>query len=147
MPRKSNPDAEDNHAQQEDWIWGNNRGGGGAPLKDPHGNMTSNLKAMVPSEEDRRQGHRNVPRSPEWQKQENYAPCQNQNRRRAPAAAERQYDRNVERRRPSVEDDYDYSHPPHQGALLPPSPYKKFMSAVQDMHNSVSNQEKAAKAR
>lgn len=32
---------------QEEWVWGNNRGGGGAPLKDQYGSPVANLKGVL----------------------------------------------------------------------------------------------------
>lgn len=34
----------------ENWIWGNHRGGGGAPLKDAYGNSVANLKNVLKGE-------------------------------------------------------------------------------------------------
>eukprot|EP00599_Poterioochromonas_sp_BG-1_P012691 CAMPEP_0173155752 /NCGR_PEP_ID=MMETSP1105-20130129/14307_1 /TAXON_ID=2985 /ORGANISM="Ochromonas sp., Strain BG-1" /LENGTH=690 /DNA_ID=CAMNT_0014072267 /DNA_START=11 /DNA_END=2083 /DNA_ORIENTATION=+ len=34
----------------EEWIWGNHRGGGGAPLKDVYGNSVANLKPVLKGE-------------------------------------------------------------------------------------------------
>jgi len=34
---------------EEGWIWGNHRGGGGAPLKDEHGNNITDLKKVINS--------------------------------------------------------------------------------------------------
>lgn len=34
-------------AQEEAWIWGNNRGGGGAPLKDVGGTPVANLRSVI----------------------------------------------------------------------------------------------------
>lgn len=41
--RNKNLDLEEN----DDWFWGNHRGGGGAPLKDVKGNQVANLKKVL----------------------------------------------------------------------------------------------------
>jgi hypothetical protein len=33
--------------QQEEWIWGNTRGGGGAPLKTANGEQVTNLRGVI----------------------------------------------------------------------------------------------------
>ena len=38
---------EEDPPEVDTWIWGNNRGGGGAPLKDIHGNTVTNLKKVL----------------------------------------------------------------------------------------------------
>ncbi|RYG93500.1 hypothetical protein EON65_58825, partial [archaeon] len=49
MPRRPKANVgEDDYNGQEPWIWGNHRGGGGAPLKDDTGNTVANLKGAVP---------------------------------------------------------------------------------------------------
>lgn len=33
--------------EEEQWIWGNTRGGGGAPLKNMNGELITNLKTVI----------------------------------------------------------------------------------------------------
>ena len=35
---------------EENWFWGNHRGGGGAPLKDTTGKPVANLKKVIAGE-------------------------------------------------------------------------------------------------
>ena len=46
--RRGNVSIRDVASEADDgWIWGNNRGGGGAPLKDREGKSLTNLKLVL----------------------------------------------------------------------------------------------------
>ena len=47
MSRRRREEPQD---EEDGWIWGNNRGGGGAPLRDPSGNAVTNLKKVINGE-------------------------------------------------------------------------------------------------
>ena len=47
MARKLRVGVDPQEIIQEDWIWGNHRGGGGAPLKDHSGNTITDIKTIV----------------------------------------------------------------------------------------------------
>lgn len=47
------------------WVWGNHRGGGGAPVRDTDGNNVSNLKGIVPNHDQRMSGKGRRDWSPE----------------------------------------------------------------------------------
>jgi hypothetical protein len=48
--RKKKSTFDEDDMPTEGWIWGNQRGGGGAPLKDSNGNAVSNLKKVLTGE-------------------------------------------------------------------------------------------------
>ena len=45
--RQQQQSAAVDEGQQDQWIWGNTRGGGGAPLKDVSGAVVTNLRQVV----------------------------------------------------------------------------------------------------
>jgi hypothetical protein len=47
MLRKKKSTFDESDLPTDNWIWGNNRGGGGAPLKDHEGNDVANLKKVL----------------------------------------------------------------------------------------------------
>ena len=47
MLRKKKSTFDESDLPSDGWIWGNSRGGGGAPLKDMHGNDVANLKKVL----------------------------------------------------------------------------------------------------
>lgn len=138
------------------WIWGNHRGGGGAPVKDVDGNTVSNLKALMKASDGHRGGRRD-PSPPDYYD----SPKKKGNRGMAP-----------QRRNTYDDDDDDYREPvrsrrSNNGAdyygggggnngrkipglsdepvVSPQGSPKKFMSALQEMNSSVSNSEQQAK--
>lgn len=47
MLRKKKSTFDESHLPTDNWIWGNTRGGGGAPLRDQDGNDVANLKKVL----------------------------------------------------------------------------------------------------
>jgi hypothetical protein len=88
------------------WIWGNHRGGGGAPLKDEFGNSIANLKAVLKTSPAKggsnknydRDDYRNEPRGPP---PKGKVPPLNRNR-------------------PPPDDEDDYREPPKNSRNIPP---------------------------
>lgn len=149
-------DAEESNGE-EGWIWGNSRGGGGAPLRDASGNTVTNLKAIVNvnAHEGGRQSRRdysppmydspkkkgprnNVPplRRNDYDDDDNYE----EPRGRRSGGAD--YGGN-NRRIPGLDD--PYREPAAHGNVSPQGSPKKFMSAIQEMNNSSSTHEKMAR--
>lgn len=133
------------------WIWGNSRGGGGAPVRDAAGNTVTNLKPIVHSQD---------PRS----NQRDYSPplyeSPKKNRKSVPALRRNDYEEDEYyeeprgrrgapdgpapgRRIPGLDDPYRGA--AAQSNVSPQGSPKKFMSAIQDMNNSSTMQEKLAK--
>eukprot|EP01031_Cornospumella_fuschlensis_P040075 gene40075-48835_t len=147
MPRRPKASiGEDDYNSQEPWVWGNHRGGGGAPLKDDMGNTVANLKGAVPhlQYDDNHASNRRMASPPNYRRrteeEDDYVPSFNRGGGRGAAAG---YDRSPPKRRGLVEDSNygERQHSPtHAG-----SPQKKFMSALKDMHENQSTQEKNAK--
>lgn len=119
-PRPSN-----SGERQDEWIWGNDRGGGGAPLKDARGNTITNLKVAV-AQGDNYSGDRD--RSP---RDDDYYQPSNQRPRRQ--------ETNFLRSPSKYRDNDHYDETPSPRRQPPPvggSPGKKFMSALQDMYSN-----------
>lgn len=145
----------DNSNGEEGWIWGNSRGGGGAPLRDASGNTVTNLKQIVNVQE----GH---------QSRRDYSPPMYDSpkkkgpRNNVPPLRRNDYDDDDyyeeprgrrggggpdyggnNRRIPGLDD--PYREPAAHGSVSPQGSPKKFMSAIQEMNNSSSMQEKMAR--
>lgn len=123
---------------QDDWIWGNQRGGGGAPIKDTAGNQINNLKKVVKGDvvvdtSPKAQGRRAISFKEELRPSEDH------------------YEYNY--RSKSFRDDKRNNRPPiddraqniQQVPMHAPASPRKFMGALQSMHGN--NQENQAKLR
>lgn len=159
--RRRNNEVNNGHGQEEGWVWGNHRGGGGAPLKDANGNTLTNLKGalqqgQVGSDRGGRGNNRNYNNGyhddDDLEDHSGYVPSNHRDRRPPPQqqpphrAAMNARDRDRDR---DYDSEYYGNNSPRRSQLAPTSPAggspKKFMSALQDMYGN--QKEKSDKLR
>lgn len=142
----------DEGQQEESWIWGNNRGGGGAPLRDPKGNPITDLKGVIKAPASH--GSNGYDSDNNGYYQDNY---DRRDRNRA-KDFDRDYDNVKSKKGPNLDmnnirgnyrDQNDFRDPKRnyneQSNASPQGSPKKFMSALQDMYSSNTDREKSEK--
>lgn len=137
------------------WIWGNNRGGGGAPLKDTSGNTISNLKKVLNGTADVNYSSPSKEQTKRNYEQNGYEYNNNYDQRNSgnhhdPQDSNRQdrrnrrdnsdYDDNSRDNHRNNQDKYSSQNSPNQFG----SP-KKFLGALQEMNSGASQSERDGK--
>lgn len=153
--RSTITDPDESSGGNDGWIWGNTRGGGGAPLRDAHGNTVTNLKPIVnshdnsssknkrdysppPYESPMRKGPRNQvpPFRRNLNEEDGYS---DEPRGRRSLTPEPRPGRRI----PGLDD--PYREPAAHSNHSPEGSPKKFMSAIKEMNSSSSTQERLVK--
>lgn len=171
----------------DEWVWGNHRGGGGAPVRDTNGNNVSNLKGIVPNHDQRESGRGRRDWSPELQEtkpkpkggrrfheevrddqeEDTFEDIalprrQQQGGRQLPPAIQPRAVPKLGSRGSGYQNEEEEliipglnnrmnastnsnHHNSRMNSISPGNSPKKFMSAIQEMNSSITNQEKQAK--